>query len=97
MDWILKNKINIKNIILLGNIFDLDKNSVISKEDGIKLLKKIKLWFFCKFLHFLMKIYEAIEKIVKITCENYLKENDKNQNNECIIDNTSNSNKKKCC
>jgi hypothetical protein len=44
-----------------------------------------------------MKIYEAIEKIVKITCENYLKENDKNQNNECIIDNTSNSNKKKCC
>jgi hypothetical protein len=39
----LKNKINIKNIILLGNIFDLDKNSVISKEDGIKLSKKIKL------------------------------------------------------
>ena len=44
-----------------------------------------------------MKIYEAIEKIVKITYENYLKENDKNQNNEFIIDNTSNSNKKKCC
>ena len=95
--WIqeLNNINNTKNIILLGNKVDLNINRVISKEDGIKLSKKINCDFFEVSAASNENINEAIEKIVYMTCENYLKEN--NKNNECIIVDMSNSKKNKCC
>ncbi len=63
--WIqeLNNINNTKNIILLGNKVDLNINRVISKEDGIKLSKKINCDFFEVSAASNENINEALKKL----------------------------------
>ena len=96
--WVeqLKDNNDTNSIILLGNKSDLNTKRVISKEEGIKLAEKLNCDFFEVSALSNENISEAIEKIVDITYKNYLKEKNKN-NNESIIVDMRNTNKKKCC
>ena len=96
--WVdqLKDNNDTNSIILLGNKSDLNTKRVISKEEGIKLAEKLNCDFFEVSALSNENISEAIEIIVNITYKNYLKEKNKN-NNESIIVDMRNTNKKKCC